>query len=225
MKIAIIDSGINPDHPHVEGVAGGVFITAAGESADYLDRLGHGTAVAGAIREKAPDAELYAARVFDRALSTNIHVIIRALEWSIAERVDVINLSLGTANPEHRARFEQVLARAPEIVVVSAFEQQGRSLLPGALDSVIGVALDSDCPRDTYHVRWCCGRPVFYASGYPRAIPGVPRERNLNGISFAVANMTGFVAREISAGVSRATLQARLIEHASESTVSKGVFP
>jgi hypothetical protein len=36
---------------------------------------------------------------------------------------------------------------------------------------------------------------VFYASGYPRPVPGLPQERNLNGISFAVANMTGFVAR------------------------------
>jgi hypothetical protein len=26
-------------------------------------------------------------------------------------------------------------------------------------------------------------------------MPGVPPERNLNGVSFAVANMTGFVAR------------------------------
>jgi hypothetical protein len=36
---------------------------------------------------------------------------------------------------------------------------------------------------------------VFKASPYPRDIPGVPRERNLNGVSFAVANMSGFVAR------------------------------
>jgi len=38
-------------------------------------------------------------------------------------------------------------------------------------------------------------RVEFSASGYARPIPGVPPERNLNGISFAVANMTGFVAR------------------------------
>ena len=39
------------------------------------------------------------------------------------------------------------------------------------------------------------GGTVYVASGYPRSLPGVPRERNLHGISFAVANMTGFVAR------------------------------
>ena len=40
---------------------------------------------------------------------------------------------------------------------------------------------------------------VYVASGYPRSLPGVPRERNLHGISFAVANMTGFVARACEA--------------------------
>jgi hypothetical protein len=33
------------------------------------------------------------------------------------------------------------------------------------------------------------------ASGYPRPIPGVPPERNLRGVSFAVANATGVIAR------------------------------
>ena len=37
--------------------------------------------------------------------------------------------------------------------------------------------------------------PVFRASPFPRPIPGVPRERNLAGVSFAVANVTGFLAR------------------------------
>jgi hypothetical protein len=39
----------------------------------------------------------------------------------------------------------------------------------------------------------------FLASGYPRDIPGVPRERNLKGLSFAVANVSGFVARALDA--------------------------
>jgi hypothetical protein len=33
------------------------------------------------------------------------------------------------------------------------------------------------------------------AAGYPRPIPGVPPERNLKGVSFAVANATGAIAR------------------------------
>jgi hypothetical protein len=39
----------------------------------------------------------------------------------------------------------------------------------------------------------------FASSGYPRPIAGVPVERNLSGISFAVANVTGFLARLLEA--------------------------
>ena len=43
-------------------------------------------------------------------------------------------------------------------------------------------------------------RTVCRASGFPRPVPGVPPERNLKGISFAVANVTGVLARELAGG-------------------------
>jgi hypothetical protein len=167
MKIAIIDSGIHPGHPHVGEVAGGIGLVGD----DYLDRLGHGTAVAGAIREKVPDASLYAVKVFDRRLSVNIDIIVRALEWCIEQRMDIVNLSLGTANPEHRQRFAPFLVAGA--LIVSAAD-----LLPGSLNGVIGVAPDETCPRDSFRYR----DGIFTASPYPRSIPGVPIERNLHAL-------------------------------------------
>jgi hypothetical protein len=55
---------------------------------------------------------------------------------------------------------------------------------------VVGVGLDWEIDRDTYSLR----DGVYYASGYPRPAPGMPPRRNLNGISFAVANITGLIA-------------------------------
>jgi subtilisin family serine protease len=199
VKVAIIDSGVNPAHPHVGGVAGGIRLSSgeADSTGDHLDYNGHGTAVAGAIREKAPDAQLYAVKVFDRALTTNIEVIIKAIEWCVAYEIDVINLSLGTVNLEHRETMERALALAIQsgIALVAAREMSGKASLPGCMPSVIGVAVDWEIPRDRYSVDRSDDDPVFIASAYPRDIPGVAREHNLKGISFAVANMTGFVAR------------------------------
>jgi hypothetical protein len=192
VRVGIIDSGVNPAHPHVGEVAGGV----AFGSPVYLDYLGHGTAVAGAIREKAPDAELYAVKVFDRTLSTSVDTLVRALEWCLEHEMDVINLSLGTVKPE---RLEPLLARATALVVST------RNLAVS-----IPVDLDQACPRDAY--RYDNG--VFYSSGYARPIPGVPPDHNLNGISFAVANMTGFVARA-RAACATGEVRTRLIEEAS----------
>ena len=39
------------------------------------------------------------------------------------------------------------------------------------------------------------GKTVFCAPPFPREIPGVPRERNLMGVSFAVAHISAHLAR------------------------------
>jgi Subtilase family len=193
MRIAVIDSGIYEGHPHVGAVAGAVHF--AGE--DAVDRLGHGTAVAGAIREKLPDAELFAVKVFDRRLTAAIGALVQALEWCREERMDVVNLSLGTENVEHREALAEAL-RGNAVVVSAA------SMLPGSLAGVVGVGADRSCPRECFRYR----DGVFLASPYPRPVPGIPPERNLRGVSFAVANMTGFVARTLQACARDHLLQA-----------------
>lgn len=198
VRVAIIDSGVHADHPHVGGVAGGVAIDPDGrEHDDYVDRLGHGTAVTAAIREKAPDADLYAIRVFDRALSTAVPTIVRAIDWAARAGMHVVNLSLGTSKTDYEPILRDAVARARAagLIIVSARDEDGVRWLPGSLPGVIAVQLDWTCPRDAFRRVEIDGAPVFRTSGYARPIPGVPPERNLHGISFAVANMTGFVAR------------------------------
>ncbi|HUF46425.1 MAG TPA: S8 family serine peptidase [Vicinamibacterales bacterium] len=198
VRVAVIDSGVHVGHPHVGAVAGGAGFGDDGrQTPDYADRLGHGTAVAAAIREKAPDVSLLAARVFERALSTSGLALVEAIRWAVAERADLINLSLGTANPEHELSLSAMVAhaRAHGALIVAAAPADGVRWLPGALDGVIGVEVDWGCPRDRCVVSIGSGfRPRVSASGLPRPIPGVPPERNLRGQSFAVANATGFVA-------------------------------
>ena len=216
VRIGVIDSGVNAGHPHIQGVAGGVGITRDGrEEADYVDRIGHGTAVAAVIREKAPDAEIFAVKIFHDRLATGIETLVRAIEWSVENGMHLINLSLGTSNPDHEAALRAAVERVREkgITLVAAYEDGGVRWLPGCLpvgqasSPVVGrrkaglapVALDWDCPRDEYRTdKLPDGRTLFRASGFPRPVPGLPPERNLKGISFAVANVTGILARETS---------------------------
>jgi hypothetical protein len=186
MRIAVIDSGIREGHPHIGRVAGAVHISADGLGGDPVDRLGHGTAVAAAICEKAPAVDLFSVKVFDRRLSANIQVIVRALAWCREQRMDLINLSLGTRNPEYRAVLVEALAGNGNVISAA-------DMLPGSLPGVVAVAVDQDCPRDVFRHRG----GMYFASPYPRPIPGVPESRNLQGISFAVANLTGLAARAL----------------------------
>ncbi|HKB10724.1 MAG TPA: S8 family serine peptidase [Vicinamibacterales bacterium] len=203
VRVAILDSGVHATHPHVNGIAGGVAIGEDGTLRDdFTDRLGHGTAVAAAIREKAPDAELIAIKVFWRSLATDVRTIERAFDEALARGAQVINVSLGTTDMQHRDRFAAAVARAGAggAIVVATDEDEGTRWLPGALDAVVPVRADWTRDRDSYALATVDGRTVVLASPYPRDIPGVPRERNINGVSFAVANASAFVARALEAG-------------------------
>jgi subtilisin family serine protease len=210
VRVAIIDSGIAAGHPHVGPVGAGVWIRTDGVNSDARDRIGHGTAVAAAIREKAPAAELIPVRVFDRNLATTSAVLAEAIEWSASVGARLINLSLGTRNLAHRPLLEDALrsAVARGCLVVAAAAWEGEPCLPGSLDGAVGV-LATDCPRDALLVPETLGGPL-YASPFPRPIPGVPPESNLTGVSFAVANATG--------------LLARLLEEAPEIRTAAGMY-
>ena len=199
VTIAVVDSGVHAGHPHMGGrVTGGVCVLSDVDPADWADRLGHGTAVAAAIHEKAPLAALLAVRVFNRSLTTSAQALADGLVWSVDNGADVINLSLGTANAAHRELLTGAVAYAVErgALVVSARAWNGQTWFPGSLDGAIGVVLDAECARDEIgYVKSDGPGRIYAASGYPRPIPGVPVERNLSGISFAVANVTGFLAR------------------------------
>ena len=210
VRVAVIDSGVHAGHPHVGAVEGGVSFAADGaRGVDAVDRLGHGTAVAAAIREKAPGATLVPVKVFDRELRATADALVAAIDWAIDARVQIINLSLGTANAAHEARLTAALARATAagVCLVAAAEQDGTRWLPGSLSQAVGVTLDWSCPREQaevqVHLDGPARRVMMRASGYPRPIPGVPPERNLKGVSFAVANVTGLLCLHLSRGRSR----------------------
>lgn len=198
VRVVLIDSGVHAAHPHVGGVSGGVGIDSAGElHADFVDCLGHGTAVAAAVREKAPAAEILVAKVFDRELAATGPALVAACEWAIEQRADVVNLSLGTTNTQHEGALASVVSRlrAAGAVIIAAGPQDGVRWLPGSLPGVWSVTLDWALPREQCRVVVSQAREVsFTASGFPRPIPGVPPAKNLKGVSFAVANVTGLLA-------------------------------
>jgi hypothetical protein len=112
-----------------------------------------------------------------------------------------VNLSLGTPNDFRAAELAPAIERAVEAgtIVVSAHRHDDRLWYPGSMEGAVGVVLDREQPREDVEVVEIDGRRVLRASPHPRPIPGVPPERNLSGISFAVANATGVLAALLEA--------------------------
>lgn len=198
--VGVIDSGIHAGHPHIAAVAAGAGFDRDGRiHDDVVDRLGHGTAVAAAIQDLAPAVHVCPLRVFDRSLDTSVETLVAAIDWAAAHGLPLVNLSLGTSDRSRTGALADAVGRAHRagVVVVAPGSHRGVDWLPGTLDldGVLRVELDWTCPRGSHTMTGSPEAPVFRTCGYPRPIPGIDPERNLKGLSFAVANITGIAAR------------------------------
>lgn len=107
VRIAILDTGIDPEHPDFEGrIAATTDFTGQGAT----DRNGHGTHCAGIAagsgaasaaryRGVAPAASIYSAQVLRSDGGGMMSDVMAGIEWAVDQGVQVIGLSLGTPGP------------------------------------------------------------------------------------------------------------------------------
>ena len=138
IKIAIIDTGVDFNHPDLLGwgpdgkVVGGYNFIQEGQPP--MDNNGHGTQVAGVIAADgqtvgvAPNAKILAYKVSEDGEGVSSDLIIRAIEKAIEDDVDIINISLGVnkTNTKIERAVDQALKK--EIFVVTAAGNDGPKL-------------------------------------------------------------------------------------------------
>ena len=104
--MAIIDSGIETNHPDLQGkVKESVEAKKDNtriifEPSDAGDSAGHGTACAGIITSIAPESELYSIKVLGAGGLGDGQAFLAGLEYAIKNRYRIVNLSLGTTKPQ-----------------------------------------------------------------------------------------------------------------------------
>jgi thermitase len=104
IKIAVIDTGIDLQHPAFQGR-----MVAASDMFDWIDGdqtpaevsggtnegYGHGTSVAGIALQVAENAKIMPLRVLDSSGYGDVTNVIAAIDWAVVHGAQVINLSLG----------------------------------------------------------------------------------------------------------------------------------
>jgi len=159
VSVAIIDTGIDKDHPDLaDNIKGGVnFVKIRGKiiADQWDDDNGHGTHCAGIVAAVdndigvigvAPQAWLYGVKVLDRRGSGYVSDIILGIEWSIENEMQVISMSLGTSSDVQSLHDAVDAAYTAGIVVVAAAGNSGDTdpdndvIYPARYASVIAVA-------------------------------------------------------------------------------------
>jgi hypothetical protein len=155
LRIGMIDSAVDTSHSSLENatIQTRSFVSEDAEKPNF-----HGTAIASIIAANspeymglAPNAELYAATVFEqdreRGEIASTVSLVRALDWLMSSGVDVVNISL--AGPPNRL-LEAALDRANEkgVIILAAAGNGGpvaQPMYPAAYGSVVAVtAVDAD---------------------------------------------------------------------------------
>ena len=202
--IGIVDTGINPWHSHVRGEVHGCRIYLNSdericEDGDFCDPVGHGTAVAGVLREALPEAGLFAVSVFENELTTYPSLVARGILRAAAEGCDAINLSLALPPRSGSRLIAEACVAAQEAgsVLVAAGHPEHPDLLPASLPGVYGVICDDELEDDEIVMQGEGPYPCR-ARGLPRTLDNIPTRANLWGHSLACARVTAYIAQNLN---------------------------
>lgn len=138
IKIAIIDTGVDYNHPDLFGfgsdgkVVGGFDFVENDDSP--LDTNGHGTEVAGIIaadgdlKGVVPKAKILSYRVSATGNSVSSDLIVKAIQRAVLDGADIINISLGVNRTNDRIDDAIDDAVQKGVVVVAAAGNSGPDL-------------------------------------------------------------------------------------------------
>lgn len=210
VKIGILDTGINVNHPDLNIAGGQSFVEGV---TSFNDDQGHGTHVAGIIAAQdndfgvvgiAPEAQIYAVKILDQEGQGNLSDVVAGINWAIEQQMDIINLSITSSEGSFilQKALEDAYANGMLIVAASGnalgeLVQPDDVLYPARYSTVIAVgALNSQLIRSDFS---------YYGNDLEFAAPGedilstyigtdTGQYESMSGTSMATAFVTGVAA-------------------------------
>jgi subtilisin len=228
VRVCVLDSGVEPNHPKVGPIAEAVALTIGDDGETIVapdnegDLCGHGTACAGIIRQLAPECEIHSVRVLGQGFTGSGPILLAGLRWAIEQEFDVINMSLSTT----KRQFAEVLHDLADtayfnrtILVASAHNMPVESY-PWRFSSVISVGSHSE--PDSHVFYFNPNPPVeFFARGVDVELAWMGGTTiRATGNSFATPHISGICALVLGKHPELTPFQLKSVLYLTASNVS-----
>jgi subtilisin len=223
VRVAVVDSGIDADHQALKGKVKDSVEAVVEEGRVTFkpsktgDAAGHGTACAGIITSVAPEVELYSVKVLGANASGSGDMFLAGLDYAIKQRMQVINLSLGTTKPQYHGPLHDLLDRAYHsgCIVVAAANNLPQPSFPSIFSSSL-VSVVKDNGTNPFKFSYRYGEVIEIVA------PGVQVRttwpgggfRQLTGNSFACPHVVGIIALIMEAYPNLTPFQIKTILYA-----------
>ncbi|MEM1443205.1 MAG: S8 family serine peptidase, partial [Verrucomicrobiota bacterium] len=209
VKVAVIDSGVESDHPRLAGATindsvgfeerNGI-VEVVEENAG--DSFGHGTAVADIIHQDAPEAEIGSFRVIDARSVSRTHLICAGVREAMKRGYHILNCSFGCRGLAkfilpHKEWSDQAWLKGVHVVAACSNTDNDEAEWPSHFAPVFGVDLaDTDEDAVFYRPEHLVS---FSARGENIEVAwlngGIQRQ---TGTSFAAPKISAHIARILS---------------------------
>src|SRR5437763_5900399 len=203
VRVVVVDSGIDTEHPALKGKVK-ESVEAVPEGGQILftpstsgDQAGHGTACAGIITSVAPDVEITSIKVLGPTGAGTGEMFLMGVDFAIKQKLQVVNLSLGTTKRDFWMPMHELLERAyrERVMLVAAANNLPQPSSPSIFSSSL-ISVVKRAGGDPFNFGFQYGEVIELVA------PGVQVEttwpgggyRQLTGNSFAAPHMTGIIA-------------------------------
>jgi subtilisin family serine protease len=230
VRVCILDSGVDPNHPSVGELESAVAISI-GENEEIVadkdmegDVSGHGTACAGIVRRLAPDASISSVRVLGSSFTGSGNVLLGGLRYAIEQGFDVINMSLSTTKKPFASVLHELADSAyfrRTVLVASAHNMPVESY-PWRFSSVISVGSHEEHNPLAYFYNPT--PPVeFFGLGVNVEVPWLGgRTLTASGNSFATPHITSICALVLSKHPELTPFQLKSVLYLTATNVGGG---
>lgn len=223
MVIALLDTGLDTEHPGMQGaIAPGGFnvidnntnVLDIGDNVDndndgtFDEAVGHGTFIAGLLRLSAPDAMIMPVKVLTSDGNGDGFLWAKGIFHAVDRGVDVINMSMGSTYDARALKDALVEARDAGIIVVGAAGNQNTDEFPEhpatIEDAAIGVAASNSNDQKASFSNYD-DKIVITAPGADGIYGFLPTQQNQglyaewDGTSFSTAFVSGTTALILAA--------------------------